>query len=81
MNSNYTEILTNDEKTCSFLMTPVHERQSKSIHKMLIKTADSVLTKYGQKKYYDDPKFHISIASWKYEEWIDTVFCRMDSDS
>jgi len=31
---------------------------------------DSVMKKYGQKGYYDDPKFHISIASWKYNDWV-----------
>jgi Uncharacterised conserved protein. len=78
-----TEILTNDEKTRSFLTLPILKeppsvvgldvavQQSTTyvsgMHS-IIKLVDKVMEKYGQKVYYQDPKFHISIASWKYNE-------------
>jgi hypothetical protein len=81
-----TEVLTNDEKTRSFLTVPIYsdntditigllETEQKSavvsngIHS-IVTLVDIVMEKYGQKIYYQDPKFHISIASWKYSDQV-----------
>ncbi len=60
------EILSNDEQTRSFLTIPVITPGSEITS--LVKIVDSTMRKFGVKEYYDDPKFHISIASWKYSE-------------
>lgn len=60
------EILSNDEKTRSFLTVPVTTCGSEI--SSVVALVDSTMKKYGQKEYYEDPKFHISIASWKYSK-------------
>jgi len=85
---NYTEILTNDEQTRSFLTLPILQDDppppvvglGETVQQptttavvglqSLVKLIDSVMVKYGQKVYYQDPKFHISIASWKFNGQI-----------
>jgi len=84
------EILSNDEKTRSFLTIPLHTDEMLTKKKTdqcatattvmmnevgigiphIVDIIDSVMVKYGQEKYYQDPKFHISIASWHYNEGI-----------
>jgi hypothetical protein len=80
------EILTNDEKTRSFLTLrvvssdgdgdgsgssvnfDVHE-SSPGIQS-IIQIVDKIMEKYGYNIYHKDPKFHISIASWNYNEQL-----------
>ena len=82
------EILSNDEKTRSFLTIPLQtdEMTKKDQYQCVTTTTttianevgiprivdiiDIIMAKYGQEKYYQDPKFHISIASWHYNEGI-----------
>jgi hypothetical protein len=70
ISAKHCEVLTNDEKTRSFLTIPVTNSSNESVRNLMT-IVDYVLSKFGQKRYYSDPKFHISIASWKYEECIE----------
>lgn len=76
------EILVNDNQTRSFLTIPIHNNDYHQHHhhhckgntnKMneLIEIINSLMRRYGLEPYYDNPKFHCSIASWKgHHDWI-----------
>jgi hypothetical protein len=64
------EILSNDEKTRSFLTVPVTSTSGSFGIPSIISMIDSIMKKYGHQEYYEDPKFHFSIASWKYNEAV-----------
>lgn len=67
-----TEILTNEDRTRSFLTVPVVSSLSTNGNAIqhLVALVDEVLEKYGASKYYSYAKFHVSIASWAYDSWI-----------
>lgn len=78
------EVLVNDKQTRSFLTLPFSDCCSSHATtgnnkdgnklKSLIAVIDSVMIKFGLDCYYEDPKFHCSIASWKgsysNQDWI-----------
>jgi len=70
ISAKHCEVLTNDEKTRSFLTIPVTNSSNESVRNLMT-IVDCVLSKFGQRRYYSDPKFRIRIASWKYEECIE----------
>ena len=80
------EILSNEEKTRSFLTIPLHTVEMVSSRSQtgtpnvgipyIVSIIDSIMVKYGHDAYYQDPRYHISIASWHYceeilEKWQD----------
>jgi len=67
-----TQILTNEDRTRSFLTVPVVPSLSTNGNAIqhLVALFDEVLEKYGASKYYSYAKFHVSIASWTYDSWI-----------
>lgn len=77
ISAKHCEVLTNNEKTRSFLTIPVNESSNDSVRKLMA-IVDTVLSKFGQRQYYNNPKFHISIASWKYEECIESASIRWE---
>lgn len=61
------EILSNDEKTRSFLTIPLDGTLTDlSNIESIVDMMNKVMIKYGLEPYYKDPKFHISICSWNY---------------
>ena len=70
------EVLVNDKQTRSFLTLPFGNNKDGDKLKCLIAVIDSVMKKFGLDCYYEDPKFHCSIASWKgsysNQDWIVT---------
>ena len=90
-NSNELEILVNENQTRSFLTIPVSLCDSNGKKgndknngvqntdqrlKDLISITDSMMIKYGLDCYYEKPKFHCSIASWKGKyDWITSSSC------
>ncbi len=77
------EILTNDEKTRSFLTVPLTSDKhagsgSTAMIQKLVTIVDGTLLKFGHKGYYPDPKFHISIASWAYDERLVDMSLRLN---
>lgn len=67
-----TEILSNEDRSRSFLTVPIVPSVSTNVNSIrnVVALIDEVLEKYGASKYYNDAKFHVSIASWAYESWI-----------
>lgn len=64
------QILINDNQTRSFLTMPVCEDDTGQLLD-IVNAVDSIMIKYGMDRYYTDPKFHCSIASWKGTyDWI-----------
>ena len=61
-------ILSNDDKTRSFLTVPVTVSGVDPC--FIVSLIDSTMKKYGQRVYYENPQFHLSIASWKYNDAI-----------
>jgi hypothetical protein len=82
------QVLHNEERTRSFLTVPVCRGADRLQY--LTNCVDAVLRNYGLAVYYDDPIFHVSIASWNYKadggccttEKIDVSmppqYCRVD---
>ena len=61
-------ILSNDDKTRSFLTVPVTVSGVDPC--FIVSLIDSTMKKYGQRVYYENPQFHLSIASWKYNDAV-----------
>jgi Uncharacterised conserved protein len=56
-------VLANDTETRAFVCIPITDRAD--ILKRLLVAVDEVLTEFKQPTYYEDPKFHVSVASMR----------------
>lgn len=58
-------IFINDNHTRSFLSIPMSEESSRWAKRLLLPPIDAAMSRFGQKKYYDEGIMHVSIASIK----------------